>query len=122
MHEPIVVTAVMADTARPAPTAALPSMDMATTALYGTVQFSDVPMSSLLPQSTPSTAGTAGGRAYREQYGALMPQNMYSAPAQGQALPTMVGRLLWPPRRAWQAQQLQPTQPLRQVYLLVHPL
>ena len=51
VHDPIGVTTVMMDTAMPAPTMA------------PTIEPSDVPMSSLLPQATPSTAGTARGTA-----------------------------------------------------------
>ena len=51
VHDPIGVTTVMADTAMPTPTMA------------PTIEPSDVPMSSLLPQATPSTAGTTRGTA-----------------------------------------------------------
>ena len=44
-------------------------------------------MSSLLPQVTPSAAGTAGGKAYMAEYGAIIAQNMISAPAHLQAPP-----------------------------------
>ena len=49
-----------------------------TTGVIGGFQ---VPMSSLLPQATPSTAGIPRGMVYTAQYSAMVPQSMSSAPA-----------------------------------------
>ena len=76
VHEPRVTT-VMADTAVPPASAAMPTPNVALPPVeHGTIQSSDVPMSSLLPQATPSVAGSTGGLAYTAQYGAIIPQNM----------------------------------------------
>ena len=53
----------------PTPSVALPLIE------HGTIKSSDVPMSSLLPQATPSVAGSTKGLAYTAQYGAIIPQN-----------------------------------------------
>ena len=85
MHnDPIGVTSVMADTAMPpiATCMAMPPIDAANLAQYGTIQ-TGVPVSSVMTQATPSTAGSAGVAAYTAKYGIIMPQYIVSAPAHG---------------------------------------
>ena len=74
VHESVGVTTVIVDTAMPTPSTALPAIDtwpctaqykhLMCQCVHGTIQTSDVPMSSLLSQATPSLAGTAVSMEY----------------------------------------------------------